>query len=59
FQQLNAKGKTIAFVTHESDIAVFTGRTIMLRDGHIIKDELITPQSAKAALEALPASDDY
>lgn len=59
FQELNAKGKTIAFVTHESDIATFTGRTIMLRDGHIVKDEPVTPQSARAMLDALPPSEDY
>lgn len=59
FQKLNGEGKTIAFVTHESDIAVFTGRTIMLRDGHIVKDELVNTQSAKAALDALPPSEDY
>ena len=58
-QKLNEKGKTIAFVTHESDIAIFTSRTIMLRDGHIVKDEQIVPESAKQALENLPVSDDY
>ena len=42
FQELNGKGKTIAFVTHEPDIAAFSGRTIMLKDGYIIKDELNT-----------------
>lgn len=59
FQELNRKGKTIAFVTHEPDIAVFTGRTIMLRDGNIVKDEKVDTQSAKEALSALPPSDDY
>lgn len=59
FQELNAKGKTIVFVTHESDIATFTSRTIMLRDGFIIKDEHIKTQSAKAMLDALPKSQDY
>jgi putative ABC transport system ATP-binding protein len=40
FQELNeTKGKTIAFVTHEVDIASFSKRTIQLRDGKIIKDE--------------------
>lgn len=39
-QELNeTKGKTIAFVTHEVDIASFSKRTIQLRDGKIIKDE--------------------
>ncbi len=59
FQDLNRQGKTIAFVTHEPDIAIFTGRTIMLRDGNIIKDEPVETQSAKAALDALPVSEDY
>ena len=59
FQKLNQEGKTIAFVTHELDIAVFTARTIKLRDGLIIKDEAIQPQSAKAALDTLPSADDY
>ncbi len=59
FQRLHAEGKTIAFVTHEPDIAVFTSRTIQLRDGHIVKDTTVQPKSAKAALEALPVSEDY
>ncbi len=59
FQKLNENGKTIAFVTHESDIAVFTHRTIMLRDGHIVKDEPIQPQSAQKALDGLPPQEDY
>lgn len=59
FQQLNSEGKTIAFVTHEPDIAVFTKRTIMLRDGHIVKDGMVEPKSAKAALESLPIENDY
>lgn len=59
FQELNSKGKTIAFVTHETDIAIFTGRTIMLRDGHIIKDDPIETKSAQEALKALPVTDDY
>ena len=57
FQKLNSEGKTIAFVTHEPDIAECTQRMIVLRDGHIIKDQNIEPKSAQAALEALPPSD--
>jgi putative ABC transport system ATP-binding protein len=57
FQQLNREGKTIAFVTHEPDIAAFTHRTIQLRDGHIVRDASVSPRSAKAALESLPVSD--
>ena len=60
FQELHSKGKTIAFVTHEPDIAEFTERTIQLRDGLIIKDMPVTTKSAAAALEALgPADNDY
>lgn len=59
-QELNAEGKTIVFVTHEPDIAAFSTRTIMLRDGKIQKDSLNTNQrSAKEALANLPESDDY
>jgi putative ABC transport system ATP-binding protein len=58
-QELNASGKTIVLVTHEPDIANFTPRTIMLRDGHIINDFSRKTQSAKEALEKLPIEDDY
>lgn len=58
FQELNEKGKTIAFVTHEHDIAVFTNRTILLRDGHIVKDEPVRTISAKEALASLPVEED-
>ncbi|MDR1781131.1 MAG: ABC transporter ATP-binding protein [Tannerella sp.] len=59
FQRLNEEGKTIAFVTHEPDIAVFTKRVIQLRDGHIIKDESVETKSAREALEALPTDENY
>lgn len=52
FQELHAQGKTIAFVTHEPDIATFTTRTIKLRDGNIILDQPNEQQSAASALEA-------
>ncbi|MEL1242821.1 ABC transporter ATP-binding protein [Flavobacterium sp. DGU11] len=55
FQKLNSEGKTIAFVTHEPDIAVFSSRTIILKDGNIIKDEALAGrQDAATALAALP-----
>jgi len=59
FQELNANGKTIVFVTHEPDIAVFTKRTIMLRDGNVFKDFQQETQSAKNALEKIPEENDY
>jgi len=59
FQKLNAEGKTIAFVTHESDIAVFTRRTIKLRDGQIVTDASVEYASAQQALDKLPKNQDY
>ncbi len=59
FQQLNAGGKTIAFVTHEPDIAIFTTRTIQLRDGMVVRDEAVAHNSAADALKALPPTKDY
>ena len=59
FQELNEKGKTIGFVTHEPDIAEFTSRIIMLRDGHIISDKENTPRSAMQALDEIMKDADY
>ncbi|MCI0539423.1 MAG: ABC transporter ATP-binding protein [Verrucomicrobiales bacterium] len=39
FQDLNRKGMTIVMVTHELDIASYTQRTVVMRDGRIVKDE--------------------
>ncbi len=55
FQELNSKGKTIVFVTHEPDIAAFSSRTVTLKDGRVIKDtKNESIRSAKEALDALP-----
>jgi len=39
FQKLNDQGITIIMVTHELDIARYTKRTVVLRDGKIVTDE--------------------
>ncbi|MGG4179494.1 ABC transporter ATP-binding protein [Virgibacillus pantothenticus] len=39
FTNLNKEGVTVVLVTHEQEIAVYTNRTIFLRDGRILKDE--------------------
>ena len=39
FQRLNREGISVVLVTHEPDIAHFTMRTVMFRDGRIVKDE--------------------
>jgi putative ABC transport system ATP-binding protein len=59
-QELNQQGKTIVFVTHEPDIAAFSGRTVTLKDGKVIKDTINSNvRSAKDMLAALPVMDDY
>lgn len=58
FQELNKQGITITFVTHEPDIASFSNRTIILKDGNIIKDNLNAKiQSAATELASLPIED--
>jgi putative ABC transport system ATP-binding protein len=59
FQELNRNGKTIAFVTHEPDIASFCSRNIILRDGIILretKNENVA--SAEELLATLPVLDE-
>ncbi|PTQ97004.1 putative ABC transport system ATP-binding protein [Mucilaginibacter yixingensis] len=60
-QDLNQnQGKTIVFVTHEPDIASFSSRTIMLRDGIVQKDTMNeNRKSAREVLDNLPHTDDY
>ena len=59
FQKLHAQGRTIIFVTHNPDIAHYSSRNIMLRDGKLISDEENTNiLSAADGLAALPPSTD-
>jgi putative ABC transport system ATP-binding protein len=60
-QELNeTQQKTIVFVTHEPDIASFSSRTVMLRDGKLMKDTPVeNKRSARDVLAGIPASDDY
>jgi putative ABC transport system ATP-binding protein len=60
FQKLNEeRGITIVLVTHEVDIAQFTRRNIIFRDGKIKKDEVLRdrPRAAEV-LRTLPTVED-
>lgn len=59
FQELHRQGRTIIFVTHNPDIAQYSSRNIMLRDGKICSDvENNNILNAAEALAALPKQDD-
>ena len=59
FQELHRQGRTIIFVTHNPDIAQYSSRNIMLRDGKICSDvENNNILNAADALAALPKQDD-
>ncbi len=59
FQSLNRRGLTIILVTHEHDIAQFTRRNIVFRDGKIRKDEVVPePMDAEEVLKTMPKLDE-
>lgn len=59
FQKLHAEGRTIIFVTHNPDIANYSSRNIVLRDGKIRSDEMNDNiLSAAKSLAELPLSRD-
>jgi len=41
FQKLNSQGITIVMVTHELDIAHFTRRMVVMRDGKVVSDTAV------------------
>ena len=53
FQKLHAEGRTIIFVTHNPEIAQYSSRNIVLRDGQIKEDT--ANQNIQSAAEALAA----
>lgn len=59
FQELHAKGRTIIFVTHNPELAEYSSRNIVLRDGKVVADTLNpSPASAREAYDNLPKESD-
>jgi putative ABC transport system ATP-binding protein len=55
FQDLNEKGRTIVYVTHETDIAKFATRNITFRDGKIQRECLVSERlDARDILKTMP-----
>jgi len=53
-QALNQRGLTIILVTHEPDIAEYTMRQVVFRDGCLVRDEPVShPRDAQAEWAAL------
>jgi putative ABC transport system ATP-binding protein len=50
FQRLNETGITIIMVTHEQDIAAYAKRNVMMRDG-LVRDDFIVTQRSDATTE--------
>jgi putative ABC transport system ATP-binding protein len=50
FQKLNERGITIIMVTHESDIAAYAKRNIMMRDGRVQSDEMVAQRKLASQL---------
>ena len=59
FQEFHSRGRTIVFVTHNPELAQYSSRNIVLRDGKIISDTYNdNPLSAREAHEKLPKEND-
>lgn len=45
FQEINAEGTTVVMVTHEPDVAEYTKRIVLFKDGEIQDDRTQTPKT--------------
>jgi putative ABC transport system ATP-binding protein len=43
FDQLNASGRTIVMITHETDVAAHAKRVVRMLDGHVVEDHRVAP----------------
>jgi putative ABC transport system ATP-binding protein len=59
FQELNSKGKTVVFVTHEPDIAKCATRNIIFKDGLILRESEVRDRiNALEILAGIPVEED-
>lgn len=59
FQKLYKEGKTLIFVTHNPEIAMYSSRNILLKDGRIVSDEYNADiKSAEEVYNSLPVDND-
>lgn len=59
FQKLYKEGKTLIFVTHNPEIAMYSSRNILLKDGRIVSDEYNSDiKSAEEVYNSLPVDND-
>jgi len=59
FQELNNKGKTIVFVTHEPDIARCATRNVIFKDGLILRENIVKDRiNALEMLASIPVEED-
>src|SRR5512136_47855 len=59
FQELNSKGKTVVFVTHEPDIAKCATRNVIFKDGVILRQSEVQDRTnAREMLASIPIEAD-
>ena len=58
FQQLNDRGITVVMVTHEPDIATYAKRNVVMRDGMVLND-LVVSDRRKAPAELRKKTDEH
>jgi putative ABC transport system ATP-binding protein len=59
FQDLNNKGKTVVFVTHELDIAKCATRNVIFKDGVILRESIVQDRIiARELLAGMPIEAD-
>ncbi|MDF1862789.1 MAG: ABC transporter permease [Verrucomicrobiales bacterium] len=51
FDELNAEGKTLVFVTHDEEMTRRANRVVRLRDGRVEKDERLRPRTFDGSSE--------